>query len=55
MKKYFMYDGSSEDAQLAGYFIGMRVIERVLNAGKSIQKITAMRADDIISKYQDTL
>lgn len=55
MKRYFMYDGSSEEAQLAGYFIGMRVIERILKTGKSIQKITAMCADDIISKYQDTL
>lgn len=55
MKQFFTYDSNEEAPQLIGYFVGMRMIQKLLEKGNTMAKLTQMAADEIISKYQETL
>lgn len=55
MRKFFVYNPTEKEETLTGYFIGMRIIERLVEKGVTIQKIITLSADKIISKYQETL
>lgn len=55
MKEFFTYKADEEQPQLAGYFIGMRMIQRLIEKGESIQRLTVMPADEMIAKYQAIL
>lgn len=55
MEKYFVYKADQEEPQLVGYFVGMRMVQRLLEKGKDIKKLTVMSVDKIIRTYQETL
>lgn len=55
MKEFFNYDADEKSPQLVGYFVGMRMIQRLVDQGESIQRLTGMSADEIITAYQKTL
>ncbi|MEG0502233.1 MAG: DUF2268 domain-containing putative Zn-dependent protease [Cellulosilyticaceae bacterium] len=55
MKEFFTYKADEEQSQLAGYFVGMRMIQRLIEKGESIQRLTVMPADEMIVKYQAIL
>ncbi|MFZ3152125.1 MAG: DUF2268 domain-containing putative Zn-dependent protease [Anaerolineaceae bacterium] len=52
MQKYFIYSDPNQEIVLSGYYIGNLIIQRLVNAGADIAKLTAKPAAEIWKDYQ---